>query len=358
MITVSFPGIGIENFNLNPVAFTIPIFGGLEVRWYGIIITLGIILAFTYASFRAKREGILFDDVLDIAIFTVIFGIIGARLYYVLTSLDQYDSFYEMIAVWNGGLAIYGAIIAGGITVLLVCRHKKIKFLKMFDATAPGVMIGQILGRWGNFFNGEAYGEEVMEGSVMYFARMGLIPNIESSYRMHYFHPTFLYESLWNLCGFIIINALYKKKKFDGQIFLMYISWYGFGRMIIEGLRTDSLYVGVFRISQVVGFVCFIVGTLLLVLGLIKARRAALTAKDYEPSYPKFTTTASSEAQATAEQLNASEANSSEAESIDTSEPTHDVEAPTDISDKLERLFGTTTQNKNSTEDTQNGEDN
>ncbi len=357
MITVSFPGFGIEDFNLNPVAFTVPLFGGLEIRWYGIIITLGIILAFTYASLRAKQEGIKFDDVLDIAIFTVIFGIIGARLYYVLTSLDQYDSFYEMIAIWEGGLAIYGAIIAGGLTVFLVCRHKKISFLKMFDATAPAVMIGQILGRWGNFFNGEAYGEEVLEGSFLYFARMGLIPNINSSYRMYYFHPAFLYESLWNLCGFILINVLYKKKKFDGQVFLMYISWYGFGRMLIEGLRTDSLYVGVFRISQVVGFLCFVVGALLLVLGLVKARRQRLTAKDYAPAYPKFTTTASTQAEAaeTAEQAEADldtpvsgEESKSEG-TADVSEDTAD-DAPRDISEKLGKLFGTDI-NNNSTEE-------
>ena len=233
MITVSFPGFGIDNFELNPVAFTIPIFGGIEVRWYGLIITLGIILAFSYAAFRANREGIVFDDVLDIAIFTIIFGVIGARLYYVLTSLDKYDSLYDMIAIWEGGLAIYGAIIAGGLTVFLVCRHKRIRFLKMFDAVAPGVMIGQFLGRWGNFFNGEAYGEEVLEGSLLYFSRMGLIPNIESATKMHYFHPTFLYESLWNILGFIIINSIYKKKKFYGQIFYMYIAWYGFVRMFI-----------------------------------------------------------------------------------------------------------------------------
>ncbi len=351
MITVSFPGFGIQDFTLSPVAFSLPIFGGLEVRWYGIIITLGIILAFTYTALRAKQEGIVFDDVLDIAIFTVIFGIVGARLYYVLTSLDKYHSFYEMIAIWEGGLAIYGAIIAGAVTVILVCRHKKIKFLKMFDATALGVMIGQILGRWGNFFNGEAYGEEVMEGSLFYFARMGLIPNINSNFRMYYFHPTFLYESVWNLCGFILINALYKKKKFDGQVFLMYISWYGFGRMLIDGLRTDSLYVGVFRISQVVGFVCFVVGTLLLVLGLIKARRAALTAKEYSPAYPKFATTAST---ASAEMQSDTEAaaETAEQETAEDSpedeepEPSAEEDTPTDISEKLGKLFGTQNDDK------------
>ena len=293
MVNISFEGLGIEKFTVNPVAFTIPIFGGLEVRWYGLIITLGIILAFTYCAFRCKHEGIKFDDLLDIAIFTVIFGVIGARTYYVLTSLGDgnYSSFYDVIAIWEGGLAIYGAIIAGGLTIFLICRYKKIKYMKMFDAVAPAVMIGQILGRWGNFFNGEAYGGAISESSPLYFIRMGLNPhNIEgvSKAAMAYVHPTFLYESLWNLTGFLIINALYKKKKFDGQVFFMYITWYGFGRMLIEGLRTDSLYVGVFRISQVVGFLCFVIGSILLTVFLIKARRERLTAMEYAPTYAKI----------------------------------------------------------------------
>lgn len=291
MIKVSFPGLGIDSFDLNPIAFTL--FDKIEVRWYGIIITLGIILAFSYCAWRAKKADISFDDLLDMAIFTIIFGIIGARLYYVLTSLDQYNSFYKMIAIWEGGLAIYGGLIAGGLTIFFVCKYKKISFMKVADSVAPGVMIAQALGRWGNFFNGEAYGEELIEGSPLYFLRMGLLPNIESSRIMHYFHPTFLYESLWNVVGFVIINLVYKKKKFDGQIFYMYIAWYGFGRMFIEGLRTDSLYVGAFRISQVVGFVCFVVGSLMVVLNLVKSRRKNLTAMEYGASYPKFVTTAS-----------------------------------------------------------------
>ncbi len=288
MVTMSFPGLGIDTFTVDPVAFTIPIFGGLEVRWYGLIITVGIILAFLYCAFRTKQEGIIFDDLLDVGIFTVIFAVIGARLYYVLTSLDQYHSLKEVIAIWNGGLAIYGAIIAGALTIFVVCRIKKLNVLKMLDATAPAVMIGQILGRWGNFFNGEAYGSIVTEGHPLYFLRMGLLPNIKSYYTMFYFHPTFLYESLWNLVGFLLINALYKKKKFDGQVLLMYLTWYGFGRMFIEGLRTDSLYVGVFRISQVVGFCCFVIGGILLTVFLLKARRDRLTAEVYDPTYAKL----------------------------------------------------------------------
>lgn len=284
MVTISFPGLGIDAFTVNPVAFTLPILGGLEVRWYGLIITTGIILAFLYAAYRARQEGIVFDDVLDITLFTVIFGVVGARVYYVLTSLEHYDSLWDMFAIWEGGIAIYGAVIAGALTIWLVCRRKKIPPLKMLDATAPGVMIGQILGRWGNFFNGEAYGAEVPQGNLLYPFRMGLLPNIESYSVMHEFHPTFLYESLWNLAGFVLINALYKKKKFDGQIVLMYLTWYGFGRMLIEGLRTDSLWIGPFRISQVVGLVCFVAGSALLTLGLRQTRKGLLTITPYTPA--------------------------------------------------------------------------
>lgn len=285
MIKVSFPGIGIDTMEISRAAFTV---FGREIRWYALIITLGIVLAFFYALYRSKQEGITEDDLLDMAIFAIPCAIIGARAYYVLTSLNEFQTFGEMIAIWNGGIAIYGAIIAGAITIFAVCRHKKIKVMKAFDMISPAVMIGQILGRWGNFFNGEAYGAEVLESSPLYFIRMGLAPNIKSYATMHYFHPTFLYESVWNLIGFIIINSLYKKKKFDGQVFLMYITWYGFGRMLIEGLRTDSLYVGVFRISQVVGFACFVVGAILLIYNLTKARRAAITAGDYDAAYPKL----------------------------------------------------------------------
>ncbi len=285
MVTISFPGLGIEPFTINPVLISA---GPFEIRWYGLIITLGIVLAFLYTSYRSRQEGIVFDDLLDIAIFTIPCAVIGARIYYVLMTLDQYDNFLDMIAIWNGGIAIYGAIIAGAVTIFAVCRYKKISVLKMLDATAPAVMIGQILGRWGNFFNGEAYGTQVLESSPLYFIRMGLLPNVESYTKMYYFHPTFLYESLWNLVGFLIIHFLYKKKKFDGQVVLMYITWYGFGRMLIEGLRTDSLYIGVFRISQVVGFLCFATGTILLVTQLLRVRRRRLDDGNYAPTYEKL----------------------------------------------------------------------
>ena len=280
MVTVSFPGLGIGEISFNKVAFSL--FGTIEVRWYGIIMVTGIILAFLYAYYRSKHEGISFDDLLDYAIFTVISGIVGARLYYVITSGQKY-TFGEIFAIWNGGIAIYGAIIGGATALLCVSLYKKIKWQKAFDMVCPGVMIGQIVGRWGNFFNGEAYGESPAADSLLYFMRMEL--RHEDWMNSYICQPTFLYESLWNLVGFLIINALYKKKKYDGQVFLMYITWYGFGRMFIEGLRTDSLMVGRFRISQVVAFLCFTVGFALLVyLGVRASNRAKLAAAEGEVS--------------------------------------------------------------------------
>ena len=279
MVTVSFPGLGIGEFSFNKVAFHI---GSIEVRWYGIIMVTGIILAFLYAYYRSKQEGVSFDDLLDYAIFTVLSGIVGARLYYVITSGQKY-SFGEIFAIWNGGIAIYGAIIGGAAALLGVSLYKKIKWQKAFDMVCPGVMIGQIVGRWGNFFNGEAYGESPAADNFLYFMRMEL--RHEGWMNSYVCQPTFLYESLWNLLGLIIINALYKKKKFDGQVFLMYITWYGFGRMFIEGLRTDSLMVGTFRISQVVAFLCFIIGGAVLVYMLTRvSHEKKLLAPDGEVS--------------------------------------------------------------------------
>lgn len=273
--TVSFPGLGIGEFSFDRVAFDL---FGKPIYWYGIIIMLGIVAAFIHALIRGKQEGVKSDDILDIGIFTVLFGVIGARLYYVLTTLDthNYDSFIDVIAVWEGGLAIYGGIFAGCTAIVVTCLYKKINPLKLTDAIGPGVGLAQAIGRWGNFMNGEAYGYEVAEDHFLYPFRMGLISEYTEGTEMRFYQPTFLYESLWNLLGFVLITLLYRKKKFNGQITLMYFAWYGFGRMFIEGLRTDSLYVGPFRISQVVGAVCFLAGTALLVAGFILSRKGKL----------------------------------------------------------------------------------
>ena len=274
MTKVSFPGLGIGEFSFSREAFSI---GDKPVYWYGVIIMCGIVAAFLYALYHAKVEGIKIDDVFDLALFVVPCGVIGARLYYVLTTLGEgrYQSIIDVIAVWEGGLAIYGGIIAGALAVLGVCLFKKINVLKVMDMVAPGVMIAQAVGRWGNFCNGEAFGYAVPESSPLYFLRMGIVSDYAPP-PMQYYHPTFLYESLWNLVGFVLITVLYRKKKFNGQVVLSYLAWYGFGRMFIEGLRTDSLYVGTLRISQVVGLVCFVVGAGLLVAGFILKHKGKL----------------------------------------------------------------------------------
>lgn len=284
---VSFPGLGIEETELSKVAFSL--FDKLQVRWYGIFITIGIVLAFAYAVWRGKRyEKVSADDVIDVGIVAVVLGILGARLYYVLTTMNDgvhhYNGFGDVIAVWNGGLAIYGGIIGGLLGVALVALWKKIRLFRLTDMIFPGVMLAQALGRWGNFFNGEAYGSVIGEtfqfdffnhvfevpageGSLFYTFRMGLGGST-------CYHPTFLYESVWNLLGFLLIHFFYKHKRFDGQISLMYCTWYGFGRMLIEGLRTDSLYIPgtQLRISQCLACLCFVIGGIALLVLSVRYR--------------------------------------------------------------------------------------
>lgn len=273
----SFPGLGIDGGEVSPAAFTIG--EGFSVMWYGVVIALGMLFAITYASYRCKQQGIKIDDLIDIAIFTIFFGVIGARLYYVAFNPTNFHSFADVINIRSGGLAIYGGVIAGAITIAVVCCIKKISWRKLFDAVGPGVMIAQATGRWGNFFNGEAYGVQIEEGNPLYFLRMGLISNNTinefGTTEMVYVHPTFLYESLWNVLGFILINIFFKKKKFDGQIALYYFAWYGFGRMFIEGLRTDALFIGNtgIRVSQLLGFLLFALGTALIIYGLIYVKK-------------------------------------------------------------------------------------
>ena len=265
---ISFPGLGIGEFTVKSDAFSTDKF---SIAWYGIIICLGMILAVAYVIYRAKGIGIDSETILDFALFVIPIGVIGARLYYVLMELDQFDTFWEVINISNGGLAIYGGILAGAATVVVMCKIKKIYFPAFADCVVPGLIAAQAIGRWGNFMNGEAFGAQTTS-----FLRMGL-QNINSYYTfdtfdMVYVHPTFLYESLWNIIGFIGVNIFYKHKKYDGQIFLMIFGWYGLGRMLIEGLRTDSLYLfgsGI-RVSQALAALIFIACTSALIYFAIK----------------------------------------------------------------------------------------
>ncbi len=295
--------IGFPNLDLGPWKidkFLIDT-GSFRVAWYGVIITIGIIVAVLYCLRRAKQEGFTHDDVYDYAIWVVPIGIIGARLYYVIMdwSTGSYTSFMDIIAIWQGGLAIYGGVIAGVLTILALSYFKQKNPLKFCDMVAPGVMIAQAIGRWGNFMNGEAYGSilryeflgKVFETSRFKSMEIKWIMTVAETAEEYptYAHPTFLYESLWNLIGFLLINHRYKNKKFDGQIVLSYIIWYGFGRMFIEGFRTDSLYLGNVRISQLVALGCVIFGVIFYHLLRKRARPVLAAVQDSEAYESLFT---------------------------------------------------------------------
>ena len=253
---IDFPGLGLT---INPPAgITI---GNFEIRLYGLIIALGLILAVAYALRRREQFGLSEDDLLDGVLWIAPFAILCARIYYCAFEWDMYkDNPISALYIWEGGIAIYGAVIGAAIGVFIHCKFiKKISVLSVLDIVSLGFMIGQSIGRWGNFFNREAHG-----GVTDSFLRMGLInPYIGEGL---YYHPTFLYESLWNLVGFIAIHFLSKKRKYDGQVALMYVAWYGLGRTMIEGLRTDSLWWGNFRVSQVLAAVSCLAAVIALIL--------------------------------------------------------------------------------------------
>ena len=241
--TISFPMLG--DWSIDPSAsFTL---FGHTFYWYGAIIAVGFILAMLYCARHCRRCGIKPDTLYDFLIWMIPLAIIGARLYYVIFQWSDYREHpLNAFKIWEGGLAIYGGVIAGLLTGIVWCRKKKIPFGAMADVCAPGLLIGQCIGRWGNFINREAFGRETTA-----FSRMGLtLPGRETVY----VHPTFLYESLWNFVGFLLLHFWFRRheRKFDGELILLYAVWYGIGRALIEGLRTDSLYItgtGI-RVSQ------------------------------------------------------------------------------------------------------------
>ena len=237
---ISFPGLGLE---LDPPS-TIQL-GPLTIHFYGLIIAVGMLLAVLYASKRSKEFGLKEDDLIDGVLWVTPFAIICARLYYCIFEWDQYASNpISILYIWNGGLAIYGGVLGAVIGLSVFCKVRKIKATAMMDVVALGLLIGQSVGRWGNFMNREAFGAPTDS-----FLRMGLYDTATGA--VEYYHPTFLYESLWNFVGFLLLHFLSKKRKYDGQVALGYVAWYGLGRAFIEGLRMDSLYWGPFRVSQV-----------------------------------------------------------------------------------------------------------
>ena len=242
--TISFPLFGLE---MNPPrGFSV---GPLYIHFYGVIIALGLVLAVVYACRRCTQFGIKEDDILDGVLWVTPFAIICARAYYCIFSWDMYrDNPISVLYIWNGGLAIYGGVIGAVIGVCVFCRVKKIRIPALLDLVSLGFLIGQCIGRWGNFFNREAFG-----ASTLTALRMGLYNTLTGT--VEYYHPTFLYESVWNLAGFVLLHFLSKKRTFDGQVALGYAAWYGLGRTFIEGLRMDSLYWGSVRVSQLLAAV-------------------------------------------------------------------------------------------------------
>ena len=236
---ISFPFLGVE---INPPrGFEL---GPLSVNFYGLIIGIGLLLAAFYGCKRGKKLGFKEDDILDGVLWIAPFAILCARLYYCIFSWENYASNpISILYIWEGGLAIYGAVIGAAIGVIVFCKIKKVSLPALLDLASLGFLIGQSIGRWGNFFNREAFG-----ASTDIFCKMGLLNKWTGV--VEYYHPTFLYESLWNAVGFVLLHCLTKKRKYDGQIALGYAAWYGLGRALIEGLRTDSLMWGPIRVSQ------------------------------------------------------------------------------------------------------------
>ena len=261
---ISFPGLG--GLRLNPPSY-FTVFGR-PIYFYGVLIALGFALAILYCSKHAPDFGIESDDFVDLMLWLTPLSIVGARLYFVAFRWQDYAADPKQIfAVWEGGLAIYGGIIAGVLVIVFFCRHKKIPVAAMLDLAVFGLLIGQILGRWGNFMNREAFGAE-----TEIFCRMGLTDPAGNTI---YVHPTFLYESLWNLIGLLFLIRFVKRgmRRYDGQCAMLYFFWYGLGRAWIEGLRTDSLYLGStgIRVSQLLSVVLALLMGLLLLLQSRKA---------------------------------------------------------------------------------------
>ncbi len=286
---VGFEGLGIPPFVMDRVAFSI---GSFNIYWYAILITLGLILAVAFALWQARKFDVTTDNIIDVLLFGLPAAIICARAFYVIFEWDRYNTFAEMINIRDGGLAIYGGIIGAFVTGFVYCRVKKVNMLALFDLASLCFLIGQAIGRWGNFVNAEAYGTET---NLPWAMSLVVVKN--GVQEVIHCHPTFLYESLWNCLGFALLLLFNKKwKKHHGETFFLYFAWYGFGRFFIEGLRTDSLYLidEVLRISQALGALFFIGGVVFFILsrkGIIVKWQNKIIAKsvkkqqEYKPVY-------------------------------------------------------------------------
>lgn len=306
---IYFPGIGIR-FPHVPEGITI---GNFTIRFYGIVIAVGFILALLVSFKEARRTGQKEDDYLDFLLILIIPAILGARIYYILFNLDAYvqkgkgfgQTLLDMLNIRNGGLAIYGGLIAGLITAIIFTRKRHLSLPLFGDTAAMGILIGQILGRWGNFFNREAFGAYTSsvfrmaiplgfyekQGNLSYLVRTHVITEemlthteTVSGQLCITVHPTFFYEGCWNLLLLILLFCCRKHKKFDGELILLYVTGYGLGRALVETLRSDSLMIGPMKVSQLLGGICFVGGLVTLIL-LSRRKNFQQTAKQSEKQH-------------------------------------------------------------------------
>ena len=279
---ISFPKLGWE-FPLSDTLLEFTLFGQeFTIKWYGVLIAVGFLLAMIYALTRIKDFDLDPDRMIDVVLVSTLFAFLGARLYYVFFS-DQVSEYLadpiRILYVWEGGLGIYGGIIMAFVTGIWMCKLRKVNTWAMFDMAAMGFLIGQGIGRWGNFFNQEAFGGNTelpwgMSGSEI-AAGVSTITDYDTALPVH---PTFLYESLWCLLGFVLLHIISKKAySFKGELFSLYLIWYGAGRFCIESLRTDSLYLGTMKVSQLVAVLAMIGG---IVTFIIRRNRSRETSKD------------------------------------------------------------------------------
>lgn len=280
MYHVSFPGLGINELPVNRVAFSI---GSFNIYWYGILIATGLLLAVLYAYFNAHRYDVDASKLMDCVIVGIITAIIGARAYYVAFRWDYFSAHpAEIIDIRDGGIAVYGSIIGALIGGLIVAKIRHMKFLPILDVTMTGFLIGQAIGRWGNFFNQEAFGTETDN----------IFRMVSEATGGKGVHPCFLYESVWCALGFFVLFIVNRKfQRYHGQIFYLYLVWYGFERMIVEGLRTDSLYLPFqilgydIRVSQLVSAVIMLAGIILLFIN--RHKNDGMQGRTFKRSYKK-----------------------------------------------------------------------
>lgn len=258
---------------LDPVAIQI---GSIFVKWYGVIIASAVVIALLLALSEANKRKMDKEIIVDLLIWAIPISIISARIYYVIFEWDFYkNNLGEIVKIWHGGIAIYGALIGAVLTAIIFSRIKKISFWQLADVVAPSLIIAQAIGRWGNFMNQEAHGAETTRSFLESLHLPDFIINqmyIDGAY----YQPTFLYESLWNVLGFIVLLIIRRTKIRRGELFLGYVIWYSFGRFFIEGMRTDSLMWGDFRVSQVLSLLLIVLS-----IGIIIYRRMKMNPPYY-----------------------------------------------------------------------------